>query len=619
LYLLLDDVFGGLPQEARKWYLSLIERLGDEKASQGAHREDAERFARRWQYTRLWPIRASLLGNWRRRFDALRDEFGDLEHPDFLVWSGELWTGPTTPKAAEDLRAMTFEELVSFLTSWRPCGEPMTPSPEGLGRALTAVIALEPERFASNAGRFKELDPTYVRGMLGGLREATKEKVFAWLPVLDLCQWVMEQPREIPEREGEYADLDPAWVWTRKAIADLLSSGFELRAAEIPWDLRATAWNVLRQLTDDPEPTPEYETHCGGSNMDPASLSINTTRGEAMHAVLRYALWVRHHVQEADDGKERIERGFDEMPEVRDVLNHHLDPDYDRSLAIRSVYGRWFPWLVLLDPRWAAQNVRRIFPPEHDSLEFWSAAWHTYIVFCKAYDNVFEILPEEYARAIGRIGGLSSDRRYLASPDERLGRHLAVLYWRGRLSLDDADGLLTRFYCRAAEPLRAHTTRFIGHALRQATEAVPPETLERLRELWEYRMSLIRVEVPLVSSDELASFGSWFTSEKFSDEWSLAQLKEVLTLAGQVEPMHWVLERLAALAPVMALATVECLGLVAGDERARMHMGARMEDVRSILASGLRSPEEDARRTAEDLVHRLGALGYRGLRDLLQT
>src|SRR2546427_5153393 len=31
--------------------------------------------------------------------------------------------------------------------------------------------------------------------------------------------------------------------------------------------------------------------------------------------------------------------------------------EQESSLAIRAVYGRWFPWLVFLDLRWASQQI----------------------------------------------------------------------------------------------------------------------------------------------------------------------------------------------------------------------------------------------------------------------
>ena len=76
--------------------------------------------------------------------------------------------------------------------------------------------------------------------------------------------------------------------------------------------------------------------------MDLLTLSINTNRGTAMHAVIETALWVRRELEASGND---VSVGFAAMPEVRDSLDVHLDPRVDPSLAVHAVYGRWLPWL----------------------------------------------------------------------------------------------------------------------------------------------------------------------------------------------------------------------------------------------------------------------------------
>ena len=147
---------------------------------------------------------------------------------------------------------------------------------------------------------------------------------------------------------------------------------------DIPFEFRKRVWQIIEPLTSDPEPTIEDEAQYDSSNFEPANLAINTTRGEAMHTVIQYTLWIRRHIEKGADSNDRIDRGFEEMPEVRDILEKHLDPSFDPSLAIRSVYGRWFPWLVLLDEKWARDNTELIFPSEEEYRVFFQAAWNHY-------------------------------------------------------------------------------------------------------------------------------------------------------------------------------------------------------------------------------------------------
>ena len=50
--------------------------------------------------------------------------------------------------------------------------------------------------------------------------------------------------------------------------------------------------------------------------------------------------------------EELNKKGFESFPEVRFVLENHLDLAKDSSLAIRAVYGQWLPWLIFLDREW---------------------------------------------------------------------------------------------------------------------------------------------------------------------------------------------------------------------------------------------------------------------------
>ncbi len=625
--LLLQDHFPHLSPDNQKKILDWIAtgpdiegfKVGqEEETDKRLMDEEAEQYAKYWRLRHLAPLRDVLPPEWGQHYNEWVAELGEPEHPDFFSYSPGVSWGPTSPKGAEDLRSMSFQDIVAFLQTWRqPSGDPTEPSPEGLGRELATVVASEPERFAGHAGRFQELDPTYVRWFLSGLRDAVKEKrAFPWRPVLELCQWVMKQPREIPGRRGEYTDLDPGWVWTRGAIADLLYTGFGVEddLADIPFDLRDLAWEVLKPITDDPDPTPDF----GGQNMDLATQSIKTTRGKAMHAVMRYALWVRRHIENEPNGKERMARGFDEMPEVREVLDTHLDPGQDRALAIRAVYGQWFPSLVLLDREWAAAHVSKIFPSDESLRDLRAAAWETYLFFRAPYDSVFEVLREEYSRAVERIGTGDTQRRHMADPEERLAEHLMVLYWRGKLSLDEPDSLLARFYAKASDKLCGHAFSVRGRRLYHAQEnTVPPEILDRLRILWEQRLDAARSATPLSHAVELAAFGWWFTSRKFDDVWAMAQLTEVLRLIGKVDADRRVVERLAALAVDMPQQVVECLHLmVEGDKEGWAIYGWR-EHARTILATAIQSYNAEACEAATTLVHRLGARGYLEFRDLL--
>ena len=144
------------------------------------------------------------------------------QEPDHVksVYPEGGWVGPTSPRTEEDIKTMSVEEIVGFLKTWRPPDNVFRESSlEGLGRVLSSVIAQDPGPFAVEAKRFQGLDPTYVRAVLSGLRDGLKQAgAFDWEPVLDLCQWVLAQPREIEGRPVKPMEADPDWGWTLSLI-----------------------------------------------------------------------------------------------------------------------------------------------------------------------------------------------------------------------------------------------------------------------------------------------------------------------------------------------------------------------------------------------------------------
>jgi len=579
--------------------------------------EEVTHYLEEWQRDRLaWIGPENLPKDWHERYRTLVEHYGEPEHPEFLIYREDGWIEPMSPKSADELKGMSFAEIVGFLKTWRPPDNVFRePSPEGLGRVLSSVVAQDPGPFAAEAKRFQDLDPTYVRAVLSGFRDSLRQaRAFDWEPVLDLCQWALAQPREIEGRRVEPMEADSDWGWTRKEVADLLSDGFDDAAGSIPIPLREKVWHILKLLTEDPDPTPEHEARYGGSNMDPATLSINTTRGEAMHAVVSYALWVRRHIDSQADAEDQPRRGFDEMPEVREVLDAHLDVAQEPSPAIRAVYGQWFPWLVLLDSKWARDNATRIFPIGQGKEALLDAAWNTYVTFCKPYDNVLDILREQYRYAVERIGCYRDDTRWLANPDERLAEHLMVFYWRGKLSLEGP--LLTAFWEKAPDGLRGYAIKFVGRALKQTEGYIPAEILDRFKQLWELRLAIAKnAQQPSDFEKEIAAFGWWFVSDKFDVGWAIAQLYESLQLVHQTDPEHMVLEHLARTVENHPVESAQCLRIIAEGDRESWELYTSRDHIRRILEVALRNPT--AGKEAERIIHYFGSRGFLEFRNLL--
>lgn len=600
------------PPDVDGWVQRVTEATGG-----GPSVEDTEKYKKAWQLKRLAVFSESLSEPWAGRYRALEEEFGSPEHPEFSFYSIGVTRGPTSPKRATDLSQMQEDELRQFLTDWKPEEESLgiVPSREGLGREISQMVANDPAKYAPFASSFEGLDPTYIRSFLQGFRDAIgQKKPFAWAPVIDLSYWVVTQAREIPGRKVDKWGTDPDWSWARKAVASLLSSGFLEGDGSIPWHLRERAWAALIPVTNDPHPEPEDEVERKGLSADPSHLAINSVRGEAIEAVVRYACWVKRNL--SNEGKKRLAvQGLKSMPEVRDVLEAHLEPTRDPSLAIRSVYGRWFPTLHWLDARWATRNVKRIFPEAMGLRKHRDAAWDTYIIFSMPYLNMLDVLRPQYSRAVAELSSPLTIEHGVGDPKERLAEHLMTFYWHGKLPYRGTSGILGRFFSIATDKIRGHAFEVLGRWIHSSGK-VSPAVIERLRKLWEGRVEKAK-DNPAQNVRTLAAYGWWFASGKFPQKWSMAQLTMVLRLAKTIDVDYLVLERLLVVGRVMPLETMHCLRLLCEGVEQQWEISSRLDAIKKILSIVLKSKRSAAREEAIDLAEFLTAKGFRYFDDLL--
>ena len=570
--------------------------------------EELERHRRVWQRDRLAPIKDVLPPEWRARYATLVAAEGEPDHPDFPVYS-RSWSGPTSPTSAAELGTMPIEQLVEHLRTWKPSSDWMSPSLSGLGRELTTAVAADPTRFAASAMSFVGLDPTYARSILGGIRDGLKAgKTFDWTPVLGLATWIVAQPRSADDADRPDRDRDPHWGWARKTVADLLQTGFHSKTCAVPLELREAVWRVLDALVDDPDPRPEDEAKYGGSNMDPGTMSINTTRGEAMHAAIDYGVWVSREQPNVSP------RDLSRAPELRAALDRHLVVTVDPSTTARAVYGWRFPTLCYLDPAWVAMKIPDIFPRDPENVERRDAAWETYLSFNSPGAYAWPLLEHEYRRAVESLkqGRKSPARKSLGG--DSLVQHLMVLYWHGLQGLEEGS-LVSRFFEVASEDLRHEALDWIGRNL-QTNEEIPTEAIERAKALWEVRLR-VGTENPTGHAKELAAFAWWVKAERLDLDWRLTQLLMVLRGIGPVDPAFVAVEALASAALTRPSQAVDCLTAMVNAERNGWEPTMWSQEAQSLLARALDSGDAQATRAARELISMLEARGYPGYRDLL--
>jgi hypothetical protein len=607
---LLRDRFAELTPEQQGKVLTILAH-GPEEEEMTAQREEqgetADYLRRRERNTRLKRyalIAEHLSGEYREEYEALSQEFPEPGHLTLLTYTTASWVGPTSPYTEADLTELTPEEVAEKLRAWIPERGVQVATPEGLGRVLEKAVAARPADFAAAADKFVRLEATYVRSLLAGLMTAVgADQAFPWQPVLALSKWVLEQRSTNGDERSAYMDHDPHWGWAQKQVASLLSRGFAAGAAEAPQSERNTIWALLTVLAENPDPAPAQEEHSGSDGMDPATLAINTTRGETMHAVVRYVLWVERSLGEQAPG-------IAFAPEAKELLERHLDVTTEPSRAIRAVYGQWFPQFVRLDDEWARQLAPRVFSTAPELAELFDAAWNAYVIFNQPFTDVFAVLEAAYTYAVENVGEQDESTHGPDGASEHLAQHLLNYRVRGTTAGGD-DDLFARFWLAEQPALRKQFLTRTGWLLGRNPE-LPDDLRDRFKETWEWIFKHTSESDP----GSLAGFGAWLAAPAFDTGWLLEQARAVLDLGIHLAPdsvVYQAIPRLSSEHPREAVAVLR--GMVLTDTEGWSLFGS-VDEIRGALQAALAAEDADTRREAVGLVHLLGARGMTEFRDL---
>jgi hypothetical protein len=593
---LLTARFASLDSGAQQVILAMVERGPNHvdghiewiRQAQGREptSEELQTYVEIWQRDRLGPIAGQLPEDWTSRYEELVSTNGPPRPSDAPLFTG----GPIaerSPTNAEELATLNIDDLVAYLVAFEPSPEFLGPSKGGLAQTLTNVVAADPSRYLFAARQLGDLDVEYAHGALNGIvRALTNGEALEWDQVIDLCETIVSHPRS-QAPDDSTAD---GWGWARLDVMRLLTSGFT--GPHSPGDEhRQRIFDLIAAVARDPHPTPVEEERFGPPNMSPDDLALNSVRPRAIDAAVQYGVWVYQN------------HPGDPFSEITTLIEQHLDPVADPSVAVRAVLGREFSNLLAFDGGWAEAAAARIFPAEELLRRLWEAAWDAYLWRGLRNKPTWLALRDQYALAVARLTPGSEDRRDQGR-DHALANHLMNLYWSGELSLD--EGLLAEFFDRADDETRRLALESVGRGLAQDGPPLEPAVLDRLLALWDSRVRAAQIR----ASKELSAYAWWFCSTRLPAERRFDGLRNALTLAGAAEPAHIVVEQLASLSADHPRPAAELLADMVDHETDGWRFSLWDESAATIIRTALASPDHEARRAAQEAASRAAARGH---------
>lgn len=563
-----------------------------------------------WVFERLAWLGDALPLDYQSHYRELCDKFGPPKHPEFSTWS-ETRSGWTSPKTVKDLENLNRSELTTYLHNWRPNHQGDEEGEfEGLAQTFGAVAEKRVEEFAAAAMEFKVLEPAYIRNLIDAVKNRVKEDpAFEVGPTLELCQWVLEQEDSDADKITQRREKT-RWKWTRDTICDFVES---ICDAGIDTKYREAVFSIIKPLTWGSTKS-NYIKEIGDEFhwVSLGDQCLNTARSRAIQALIRYAIWIKN--SEVGEDNEQVQSvGFDLLPEVRKLLDEHLDPTIDNTEAVRAMYGYMLTNLSYLDNKWLSENVDQLFPLEGPHERLGWAGWSTYVHYSKIYGGVYDTLQNKYAESTLFLRDIKSKKEFHEHPATRMGEHLAIVYAWGKIELEK-ESPLSLFFENAPPALRGRVIQSVGQMFRyeRKQDNMGREIMLRFQTFWDwYWESLITKNYRAPQKEEVHGFGRWFAWGTMAGEWMLTQLERVLKIDPKIDLEHGVMERMVELADKFPKECFTCADLMVRAD-AKLNKPWLVRGYRKSLFKVLKSvfdkgDPEDCRK-AMKLVHFIGQL-----------
>lgn len=619
--LLTKERFGILNSEKKKQFIGwIMEGPKDIKNKDDTKMQQRIKF---WQARWLLLIKEyfkqdDTLKEFEGMLNKYKDVFTKIDHPDLLSYT-QTFAGPRSPLTENQLATMTPEQFIDWAKNkFPPPYDPIEGSPEGVARMLEGFIKQNPLPYAQNAEKFldENLWPTYLSGLVQGLENAIKDgKVFDLEPVLRFIESPFKYRSE-PEEKYDYFEVGK-YTWLRRTIASFIESLVRKDEFTFAEDIMNRTQEVLVELIEkDEDPTPESEAKYGleANNMDYVTYCMNSNRGQAMVALMHHALRRARMRSKEEKEKEKSKGSFppgERMDLYKEFFTKRLD--LELSPSVQSSYGQLLPYLFYLDQEWVKymKQQDKLFPKSEEKNKFWEAHWQGYIGYNNFYNEIYNLIKEEYRKAVETMSEKKEEDKQRSHYDERLVQHLIKAFWRKLENIDDKESLLAKFFKAAQVELRARAIWFIADALKEVKPSRESEEWQRAKALWENRVEKVRDE-------ELANFARWlqYCPENLDDMVSL--IKPIIPQLQYGLQAEDVLNYINKNIESCTKNSLSLLNDYLKMKQASRSVLFRQELIKEILTKVHKYKDKpDIAKEINEAVNHLGIMGYYDFRELL--
>jgi hypothetical protein len=562
--LLLKNRFRVLNVEQQNVVLKMIEngpdRLSYERAITDFNfaapsKEEVETYVGSWKLDWLSFIAEDLRADWATKYEELKKELPPSLNPEFphSMHSdfGLVARSPNAPLSPPDDAngEATSGALDRLLRLGSGGSEPIVADLDRFLKELQTLAEASPQLILERIDEIAALPPRYLAPIAKALANRTVAVDARFMvPMLRLGVTAAQstgKAQDLEEREK-----------IRNYLAGILDIFFQDESQSLEAEHLQRFSEMAESLLSTVSLVSGQQAYGDSEDFDPLFWAINSVDGRIVENAIKIALRERKLQGEID----RVEPQW-----LLKALSHLLATMPFDEVRITAILGYRFPWLAHLSKSWATKNAEAIFPLSSEFRWRWEAAWCTYVGFSGAYNDVLEILINQYAKAVNEVSTKHTFKKSRLNPDQGLAQHLAVYYWRQLITLQHP--LLIDFLTLGGEkPVKSFISH-IGQGMRNV-EGIPLKVTDSLRVLAEWMVSAWR---PRRNNTKkaLSAFGWWFPHTFLGDaNWRLRLLRGAVKKAGNLDNIDQVLTDLDQLASEESTLVIDCLkGLTNGGHK----------------------------------------------------
>ena len=339
------------------------------------------------------------------------------ENPSFAAYLIASFLPRNSPYSAEELNALSVEELVKTLSQFEDPGDFYAPGLEGLSDVFKQYVKSNPLDIYLSISSFSDLDLAFTYQLASGYRELWNEKQdLPWTEILsslfDFFLKLFQQEEFWDEKNTKPRDVFVAnRHWVISEISRFIEDGVKSDDNAFDESLNSLAENVIAFILEK-ESGVEFNLE-----EDAVHVTINSPRGHCLQAMISLTLRCS-----------RLEEALDKSHiKTWAHFQHYFDDEIERSKEKESYYefitlvARHILSFFYLSKDWVTDNLGNIFDKNH---------YQRWLCAVQGFSSTDRYVTEVYLhlRNNGDLTSILDDNHLDERVKEKVIQHIALAY-----------------------------------------------------------------------------------------------------------------------------------------------------------------------------------------------